>query len=251
MKCSDLAFSPDGQHLLAGGRNIAFWSTAPVVWNDPDRAAEKLRLLLRSNADFPSRIRMLSENLRLHQALEKLDTKDVEGGAWRVEGKIRPPSGDHPPPATQHQQRDRRVQAALAAAQANWHASRQAWPEAVAAFDRLRAVDPTAPEAWLRTPGLLRLATALLQENRPRDAAALLSGGAGAGPRMGFPPPFSRLELASSIRQPANCCIPLRAALSERLAREPRDPALLELRAELASQWSGFEEQAAELHRCE
>ena len=60
---------------------------------------------------------MLSENLRLHEALAKLDAKDV------------------------------RVQAALAATQANWHASRQAWPEAVAAFDRLVAADPTGPEA--------------------------------------------------------------------------------------------------------
>ncbi len=43
---------------------------------------------------------MLSENLRLHEALAKLDAKDV------------------------------RVSAALAALEANWHASRQAWPEA-------------------------------------------------------------------------------------------------------------------------
>ena len=129
----------------------------PIVWNDPDRAAEKLRLLLHSNADFPSRIRMLSENLRLHEALAKLDAND------------------------------QRVQAALAATQANWHASRKAWPEAVAAFDRLAAADPPAPEAWLRTPGLLRLATALLHQNRPAVAAMLLQGGASAAPRMGFP----------------------------------------------------------------
>ncbi len=50
----------------------------------------------------------------------------------------------------------------------------------LAAFDRLLAADPTAPEAWLRTPGLLRLATALLHQGRPRDAAALLTGGARA-----------------------------------------------------------------------
>ena len=73
-----LAFSPEGRHLLAGGRRgAAFWSTMPIVWNDPDRAAEKLRLLLHSNADFQSRIRMLSENLRLHEALAKLDANDV------------------------------------------------------------------------------------------------------------------------------------------------------------------------------
>ena len=91
------------RQALVGRRDsgTAFWSTAPIVWNDPDRAAEKLRLLLQSNADFRSRIRMLSENLRLHEALAKLDANDG------------------------------RVQAALAATQANWHASRQAWPEAV------------------------------------------------------------------------------------------------------------------------
>ena len=48
----------------------------------------------------------------------------------------------------------------------------------VAAFDRLIAADPTSPEGWLRTPGLLRLATALVHQNRPRDGASLLAGGA-------------------------------------------------------------------------
>ena len=48
-----LAFSPDGQQLLAGGRDTAFWSTAPLVWNDPDRAAEKLQLLLTFERRLP------------------------------------------------------------------------------------------------------------------------------------------------------------------------------------------------------
>jgi WD40 repeat protein len=38
-----LAFSPDGKQLLAGGDGTEFWSTAPIVWNDSDRAGEKLR----------------------------------------------------------------------------------------------------------------------------------------------------------------------------------------------------------------
>ena len=142
-----LAFSPDGKHLVAGGRRAAFWSAAPVVWANPDQAAAELRRLLNSNADFQSRIRMLSENLQLHGALEKLDSKDV------------------------------RVRAALAATRANWHASRQEWSEAVAAFDRLVAADPAKPEGWLRTPGLFRLATALFRQDRPAVAATLLRAG--------------------------------------------------------------------------
>ena len=157
-----LAFSPDGQQLLAGGRSsTAFWSTAPIVWNDPDRAAEELRLLLDSNADFRSRIRMLSENLRLHEALAKLDAKD------------------------------RRVPAALAATQANWHASRKAWPEAVAAFDRLVAADPSGPTpgcarpdcfAW-RRPCCIRIGP----PSRPRCCKEAQN----AAPRMAFPRPLT------------------------------------------------------------
>jgi hypothetical protein len=152
-----LAFSPDGKQLLAGGDGTEFWSSAPIVWNNADRAAEQLRLLLHSNAGFQSRIRMFSENLRLHEALAKLDANDL------------------------------RVRAALAATQANWHASRREWPEAARAFDRLLAADPKEPEAWLCTPGLLRLARALLHQNRPAVAAGLLKGGAKRRTEDGLP----------------------------------------------------------------
>jgi WD40 repeat protein len=291
-----LAFSPDGKQLLAGGSSTAFWSAAPIAWNDTDRAAERLRLLLQSNADFESRIRMLSENLRLHEALAKLDTKDG------------------------------RVRAALAATEANWHASRRAWAEAVKAFDRLAAADPK-PEGWLRTPGLLRLASALLYQNRPRDAAALLTGGAkrrtldglpDVGERVargmmyatvdgtiqvtelvpGSPAARSGLRLGDVIvkvndtevtKDSLDKCVqllvgpgttvrltvrrtgserppvieltrerfvqdvatgellyPLLTALNERHAKEPRNPGLLELRAELAGQWSDTKAQVAD-----
>ena len=209
-----LAFSPDGKHLLAGGRSgTAFWSAAPQVWNDPGRAAEKLRLLLNSNADFQSRIRMLSENLRLHEALEKLDSKDV------------------------------RVQAALAATQANWHASRDAWPEAALAFDRLMAADPTEPEDWLRTPGLLRLATALLHQDRPAAAAMLLTGGAKRRTQDGLPA-ISRVDRVDDAT--GELFFPLLAAVEKRLAVSPRDAGLLELHAELSGQETDFARQAAD-----
>jgi WD40 repeat protein/tetratricopeptide (TPR) repeat protein len=208
-----LAFSPSGEYLLAAGHAGAFWSTAPIVWNDSGLAAEKLRLLLRSNANFQSRIRMLSENLPLHEALEKLDGKDV------------------------------RVQAALAATQANWHASRHAWPEAVAAFDRLVAADSREPQAWLRTPGLLRLATALLQQNRAAAAAMLLQGGAARRTEDGLPA-ISQANRGHDAT--GELFFQLLAALEKRLVKDPRDAALHELRAELAGQESDFARQAAD-----
>ena len=293
-----LAFSPDGQQLLAGGSRTACWSTAPIVWNDTGRAAAELRDLLQSNADFQSRIRMSSENLRLHEGLAKLDAKD------------------------------KRVRAALAATQANWHASRKAWPEAVLAFDRLVAADPTSPDGWLRTPGLLRLATALVHENRPREAAALLTGGARRRAADGLPPAVDRVSVGtvrstalgqvrvvelligspaarsdllpgdvilkvddteltraslpklgelldgeagtkvrltvrhSGSEKPAvieltrerfvndpatgELLYPLREAVKERLDKAPRDAGLLELRAELAGQWSDAKAQLAD-----
>jgi hypothetical protein len=285
--------------LLAGGsKRTAFWSAAPIVWNGPDQAAAKLRVLLNSNADFRSRIRMLSDNLRLHEALAKLDAKDV------------------------------RVQAALAATRANWHASRQEWPEAALAFDRLVAADPAEPEAWLRTPGLLRLAMALFQQDRPAEAARQLQGGANRRAQDGLPAivrltgmgfqfvvedstvrvvavwagsPASRSNLLPgdlivklngvemtqettpkfdisirgdagtkvrlTVRHPGSTqtenidlvreayradnatgelLFPLLAALKKRLAKDPRDAGLLELRAELAGQQSDYVGQIAD-----
>ena len=156
---------------------------------------------------------MFSEDLGLHEALAKLDAKD------------------------------RRVKAALAAAQANWHASRRAWPEAVASFDRLAAADPASRGEWLRTPGLLRLATALVHQNRPGDAAALLAGGARRRAADGIPPAALRV---SNDPATGELLDPLREAVNERLAKAPRDAGLLELRAELASQWSDANAQVAD-----
>jgi WD40 repeat protein/tetratricopeptide (TPR) repeat protein len=213
-----VAFSPDGKQLLAGGSDrTAIWSAAPPIWNDPDLAAAELRLLLQSNADFQSRIRMLSENLRLHEALAKLDTKDV------------------------------RVQAALAATQANWYVSREAWPEAVAAFDRLLAADPTKFDGWLRTPGLLRLGTALLHQDRPAAAAKLLHGGARRRTQDGLPDVVDQVGFGLMVDVATGKLLhSLRTAINERLAKEPRNPGLLELRAELAGQESESKAQVAD-----
>jgi WD40 repeat protein/tetratricopeptide (TPR) repeat protein len=200
-----LAFSPDGRQLLAGDGSTGFWFAAPIVWNDPARAADSLRKLLRSDADFKSRIRMLSENLRLHEALGRLDPNE------------------------------RRVQAALAATQANWHASRQAWPESAAAFDRLVAADPGPQRQWLRVTGLLRVATALVHQGRPADAAALLTGG-----------PQRRAVDAVSDPETGALLDPLRTLVNERLAKDTQNAGLLELRAELAGQWAETKAQVAD-----
>ena len=225
-----LVFSPDGQHLLAGCRgSTAFWSTVPVVWNDSKHVAKNLERLLQSHADFQSRIRMFSENLLLHEALKQLDKNDLQ------------------------------VSAALAAAQANWHASQQEWPDAVAAFDRLLSADPATPAGWLRPPGLLRVATALLNQNRPREAASLLAGGARRRTTDGLPDAkdrHSRSEQAEGVELTREKFVndgatggllhSLRQALNERLAQDPRDPGLLELRAELAGQSSDIKSQLAD-----
>jgi tetratricopeptide (TPR) repeat protein len=212
-----LAFSPDGKQLVTGGEHAttSFWSAAPVVWNDPDRAAERLRLLLKSSADFQSRIRMSSENLRLHEALAKLDAQDV------------------------------RVRAALAATRANWQAARRAWPEAAAQFDRLLAADPATPEGWLRTPGLLRVATALVHRDRPDAAAKLLQGGEQRRAEDGLPAVAKDEEGKYVDEATGDLLFPLLAEVEKRLAEDPRDVGLLELRAELAGQESDFAGQAA------
>jgi WD40 repeat protein/tetratricopeptide (TPR) repeat protein len=207
-----LAFSTDGSGLVAGGSSAAFWSATRDLWSEPERATLYLQNLLHSKADFKSRIRVLSENRLLHKALEKLGAKDQP------------------------------VQAAMAAAQANWLAARSEWPEAVRAFDRLVAADPVEPDAWLRTPGLLRLATALLHQDRPADGARLLRDGARRRGQDGLS------AIASDIRadDPVGAIyLPLKAEAENRLAKAPNNIGLLELRAELAAQASHFATQAA------
>jgi hypothetical protein len=204
-----LAFSPDGTQLLAGatGAGVVVWSTAPSFWGDPTLAASPLKPLLTSPADFQSRVRMLSEIPQLPEALGTLDAQN------------------------------RHVQAALAAARASRHGARQQWTDAARAFDRLVAADPTNPEGWLRTPGLLRLAMALLHDNRPRDAAPLLA--AAAGHRA-----FDRLS--DDDRVIGELLRRLRAAIQSRLAQEPRNPGLLELRAELGGLGTDMNAQTAD-----
>lgn len=292
-----LVFSPDGKHLLAGrSGGAAFWSTAPMEWSDPDQAAEVLRRLRKSNADFQSRIQMMSDNLGLHAALERFGSKDPE------------------------------VLAALAATRANWHAAHGHWAAAVKEYDRLQENSPGELQSWLRTPGLLRIATALFHEGRPSVAAGLLTGGAKRRSHDGLPPvaetvgfgfmqenqsgaykiiglvpgsPAARstlragdvlikvndvalsnatgIQISDQLQGEAGTKVrltvrhlasgqtedvelvkekylpdlvtgelwrPLLAEIEARLVKEPDNAGLLELRAELAGQWSGWEEQA-------
>lgn len=146
-----LSFSPDGNRLLGSGfsGNTVIWSVQPT----DDQSAPKPKQLakwLESEVEFQTRIQMDSEMPQLIESLQQLAQQSADNAS---------------------------VQAALAATRANLHASRQEWKPAVEQFDRLKQLSPTAQDAWLRTPGLLRLATALLHEDRPVEAAALLTSG--------------------------------------------------------------------------
>lgn len=145
-----LVFSPTGDRLLSAGGGTFLWSAVSGDTDQTEKLVQQLQRLLDTEADFQHRIRMLSENLQLHLALEVLQ-------------RARPD--------------DVRLQSALAATRANWHASREEWKEAAEAFDQLKVVSPGNPEDWLLTPGLMRVATAFLIQQRTIEAAALLSGG--------------------------------------------------------------------------
>jgi WD40 repeat protein/serine/threonine protein kinase/tetratricopeptide (TPR) repeat protein len=290
-----LSFSPDGMHLLASGSSllvgsVVVWSAAPSDWDNATVAANQLRPLLSSPADFQNRVRIGSEIPRLSEALELLDAND------------------------------RQVQAAVAAIRANRFAQKGRWAEAAKEYDRLKGLSRDEPQAWLRTPGLIRVATALFHEGRPAQAAALLTGGAARRRQDGLPlvtdtvlgfafqrtgeairiaqlvpgspaahsnlrvndvllkindvavtdVPVSKIaevlkreagiRVRLTVRHPKDdrtevielsrvdpeseeLWRPLLAAIDARLAKEPRDAALLELRAELSGQWSGFADQ--------
>lgn len=147
-----ISFSPHGDRLLAseyGTGGTLLWS----ISRDGSKSGtttDQLAKWLHSNIDFRHRIRLLSDDLQLHEPLAMLAQREPN----RTE-----------------------VQAALAATRAHWHAERSEWGQSVEQFDRLKLLSPEAPQDWLRTPGLLRLATALLHEGRSADAASLLTGG--------------------------------------------------------------------------
>ena len=140
-----LDFSPDGRRLLVAGINgTAFWTTVAVDAGETARAAAWLSRLSEADVDFQGRIRMFSESPWLSAALDSSDRQDA------------------------------RIAAARAAIEANRLASREAWPEAVAAYDRLQTTEFPAIEKWLRTPGLLRMSAALVRQQRSAEAVRIL-----------------------------------------------------------------------------
>lgn len=149
-KIAGLTFSPDGTRLLSAGGMLAYWATQPPRWEDAETAANTLADLLDSEVDFRHRIRLISENLDLHESLAILAQRRPE---------------------------DAQVAAAYSAALANWHASGHRWADAATAFDKLLETEPQQPEAWLLTHGLMRVATALTHQDRYTEAASLLAGG--------------------------------------------------------------------------
>ncbi|HQU42149.1 MAG TPA: PDZ domain-containing protein, partial [Pirellulales bacterium] len=174
-----LDFSSDGARLLAAAYPAILWSTQADDATPTERLAEQLTqgpnqttldLGLGTFDFFLSRVRMLSETPRLDEALELVLRERPD---------------------------DVRVLAALAAARANRHAARQEWQSAVEQFDILKRLgrEIQSPKSkvqspnettldlglgtldYFRTPGLLRLATALFHEDRPAEAAMLLAAG--------------------------------------------------------------------------
>ena len=140
-----LDFSSDGNKLLYGGSGTGFWSSVPVVGRHPEEFARRLRDLLTADGDFADSIRLYSNNLRLHESLQRLSSDDPRGAT------------------------------ALAATRANWLASQERWEDAEAEIDRLLELDPDTPHKWLNANGLLRLAAALFQRGRLSECNQLLS----------------------------------------------------------------------------
>jgi WD40 repeat protein/Flp pilus assembly protein TadD len=167
-----LAFSPDGSQLLGAGGSVLLWSTQAVADSPADRLVAQLAALRDGPVDFQRRMRMISENPRLHEALAVLQ-------------QLRPD--------------DVQIEAALAAASANWHASREHWRESVEAFERLQHISPAAPQDWLRTPGLLRVATALLHQERAAEATSLLAGGAKRRLEDGLQPASHKFQFGLQV----------------------------------------------------
>ena len=67
------------------------------------------------------------------------------------------------------------VVAAIAATNAGWHASHGRWFEATEEFDRLTKSSPDEPLNWFQSPGLLLVARALFEQNRPTPGSELIA----------------------------------------------------------------------------
>ncbi len=197
-----LAFSADGKRLLAGGKaGAVVWSASPSVWDNPASEAIELEPLLRSDDEFRKQIRTLSELPRLHDSLEAL--------------KVFHPF-------------DKRVQAALAATGANRQAARKQWREAVEELDRLLKLESGSPELWLQTPGLLRLADAVVQQKSTDQLSKLAPTSAASSAMLAqHLADQGKAELASAAR------IRARKLFEGQLAREPKNSILASELAEL------------------
>lgn len=201
-----LSFTPDGSQLLAGAEFACFWSAPPQHESFAVRTAARLAVTLNSKAEFPARIAMLSQDLRLHEALTLLAQKVP----------------DNVP-----------VAAALAAARANWLASRQEWKSAVTEFDRIREHSPD-PASWLNAPGLLRLSLALLHQDRQGDAAKMV--GAVGKPGRRFLNQITENSATGLVDE-------MMALVQQKQSVAANDHEFSELRAELAGVYSDYEQQ--------
>lgn len=144
-----IRFAPDGKRLLVASGNLD--AVLLAVDEGPataERLAAQLESLLAADDAFQSRVRMLSDNPQMLPALTLLAER----------------RGNEP-----------QVEAAFAAVTAG--VGGEDSEDTARAFDHLRKVSSTPPRDWLRTPGLLRLAAALVKQDRVAEAAELLVDG--------------------------------------------------------------------------
>jgi WD40 repeat protein len=192
-------FTPSGDQLLAISRRDAgatIWAAAPPVWNTPEKALARLRLLSGDQSTPPARtVRWLSNNPRLLDALQI-----------------------HPEPTAALRRLVALLQVdALARAKQGAQAS-----------ETLRQLAPPAEELtrWLRPPVLRRFAQCHVEAGRPLEALELLALARLGEDRQPSSAENDDAEFVARVeaQQSAQPDVPLWRAVRGELRRQSGDP---------------------------